>query len=68
MSDSPPEGGPYLPAPKVWGRYGTTDRTLDRWVADPEMGFPKPLIINGRRYFSEPQLVVWERKRAGRAA
>jgi predicted DNA-binding transcriptional regulator AlpA len=70
MSDnSPPTGGPFLPSKKVWERYGMTDRTLDRWVADPAMGFPQPLLINKRRYFSEAELVAWERRRAaGRAA
>ena len=51
-----------------FARYHIADRTLDRWAADPEMGFPKPIIINGRRYFSEPQLVVFERKRVSQAA
>jgi hypothetical protein len=65
---APPDRGPYLPARKVWQRYGVTDRTLDRWIEDPKVEFPKPLVINGRRYFSDPELVVWERKRAGKAA
>jgi hypothetical protein len=43
------------------------DRTLDRWLADARIDFPRPLTINGRRYFSEPELVAWERKRAGKA-
>jgi hypothetical protein len=66
MTDSsvPDDRGPYSPGKKVCGRYGIVDRTLDRWVADPEMGFPKPLVINNRRYFSEPELTAWERRRA----
>ena len=72
MTDSPSSpddfGPPYLPGKKVRERYSITDRTLDRWVADPEMKFPDPIIINNRRYWSEPQLVVYERKRVGQAA
>jgi hypothetical protein len=62
-------GPPFLPTRKVEERYDVCDRTVDRWVADPKMEFPQPIVINNRRYFSEPQLVVWERKRiAGKAA
>jgi hypothetical protein len=66
MPNSPTEDGTWLPARKVWGRYHTTDRTLDRWVADPEMGFPRPMVIKKRRYFNEAELTAWERRRAGR--
>ena len=58
--------GPYQPARKVCARYDIVDRTLDRWLADPAMGFPRPIVINTRRYFSEPELVAWERRRAGK--
>jgi hypothetical protein len=60
--------GPYRPAKRVCERYEITDRTLDRWLGDPELDFPRPLIINKRRYFSDPELVAWERKRAATAA
>jgi hypothetical protein len=58
------EDGPLLPASTVWSRYGVVDRTLDRWLANETLGFPKPLVINGRRYFRERELAEWERKRA----
>ena len=57
--------GPYLPKPKVAERYHTTSRTVDRWREDPDLGFPQPLNINGYLYFSEPELIAWERSRAG---
>jgi predicted DNA-binding transcriptional regulator AlpA len=66
--NSLPSGGPFLSARKVWERYDVTDRTIDRWIADPAMGFPQPITINKRRYFSESELTAWERRRAGRAA
>jgi hypothetical protein len=52
------------PASQVWNRYEITSRTGDRWLANPSLNFPKPLVINGRRYFYEDELVAWERSRA----
>jgi hypothetical protein len=54
----------YLPAKAVQERYGITDRSLDRWLADPEMDFPRPMVVRGRRYFKEEDLTRWERTRA----
>ena len=59
-----PDSGPLLPARKVWERYDVTDRTLDRWLEREELGFPKPLVINGRRYFRQYEIESWERARA----
>jgi hypothetical protein len=67
MSNQTNDRGPYHPAKKVLERYDITDRTLDRWLANPAMNFPRPLVINRRRYFSDPELTEWERKRASAA-
>jgi hypothetical protein len=56
--------GALLPASTVWTRYGVVDRTLDRWLANTSLKFPKPLVINRRRYFRESDLIAWERKQA----
>jgi hypothetical protein len=53
-----------LPARLVLQRYHVCDRTLDRWIADPALGFPAPLIVNKRRYFYQHQLEQWERDHA----
>lgn len=53
-----------LPTKHVTKRYNICSRTLDRWLERAEMAFPKPLLINGRRYFDETELVAWERERA----
>jgi predicted DNA-binding transcriptional regulator AlpA len=53
-----------LPARKTMQRYGIADRTLDRWLADPALGFPKPVVVNRRRYFRVADLTAWERDRA----
>jgi hypothetical protein len=31
-------------------RYDVCTRTLSRWDEKPELGFPPPIYINGRRY------------------
>jgi predicted DNA-binding transcriptional regulator AlpA len=42
----------YLTVPQVRARYGgVTARTIDRWIADEKLGFPRPVHINTRRYF-----------------
>ena len=53
-----------LPARKVQERYDIADRTLDRWLRIPSLEFPRPVVINSRRYFRVHELVEWERKRA----
>jgi predicted DNA-binding transcriptional regulator AlpA len=53
-----------VPARKVQDRYDIADRTLDRWLINPALNFPKPVIINKRRYWRVSELVAWERQRA----
>ena len=63
------DSGTLLPARAVWERYAVTGRTLDRWIDNPTLDFPKALIINKRRYFRLSELEAWERQQAaGRAA
>lgn len=56
-----------LPAAMVWRRYGKTDRTLDRWLKDETLGFPRPVMIRNRRYFKEAELLDWERAQASKS-
>ena len=53
-----------LPARNVCTRYSISRRTLDRWLANSGLGFPAPLVINGRRYWRLAQIEGWERDRA----
>jgi hypothetical protein len=55
--------GPFLPARKVLDRYGIVDRTLDRWLDRPDLNFPRPVVINRRRYWAMEELRAWERSR-----
>jgi len=53
-----------LPAAAVLRRYGIVDRTLKRWLDNPSLKFPRPLVVNGRRYFKVVDSEQWERDRA----
>lgn len=55
--------GEYLPARAVLTRYDISAMTLHRWIRNPLLGFPRPMIINGRRYWSIEALLAWERER-----
>ena len=49
----------------VRARYnGISDRTLCRWERDPDMGFPRPLIINKRKYWDEFELDAFDAAQA----
>ena len=52
----------YLPSGKVATRYGRCGRTIDRWTKDPKLGFPKPIVIRGKRFWDETLLERFERE------
>jgi DNA-binding transcriptional MerR regulator len=58
--------GQKLPTRLVSARYGVSDRTIARWERDPDLRFPQPLVVNGRKYFSEDDLTAWDRANASR--
>jgi predicted DNA-binding transcriptional regulator AlpA len=45
---------------------GISDMSLWRWLNDPAMNFPRPLVISRRRYWRETDIAKWiaERERA----
>jgi hypothetical protein len=53
-----------FPAVAVAQRYGVVVRTLDRWLDDSDLNFPKPEVLNHRRYWWLSELREWERNRA----
>jgi predicted DNA-binding transcriptional regulator AlpA len=55
---------PLLTSRELETRYSIVSRTISRWEHDKQLGFPKPLIIRGRRYWSEAALENWELKQA----
>ena len=46
----------WVAAAAVPTRFGISRRTLERWLRDPAIGFPQPIRINGRRFFSDAKL------------
>jgi predicted DNA-binding transcriptional regulator AlpA len=38
--------------------------TIFRWLADPKLGFPQPIRINGRRYWRLADLQAFEVRQA----
>jgi hypothetical protein len=43
----------YLPDSLVAERYSVSPRTIDRWDDTPDLGFPPPIYIRGRKYRDE---------------
>ena len=38
---------------------GVSDMTLWRWMANPELCFPRPQYIAKRRYWKEAEVIAW---------
>lgn len=38
--------------------------TLYRWERDPDLGFPKPVVIRRRKFYFEDELEAWEARQA----
>jgi hypothetical protein len=51
-----------IPSKDVAARYNKTTRTIDNWLANDELGFPKPIVINGRKYYREDELDEFDRR------
>jgi hypothetical protein len=58
-----PDSADLLPDPQVARRYNVHLRTLYRWDEQPALGFPKPIVINHRKYRRVHELETWERER-----
>jgi len=58
--------GKRSPSGAVRDRYGVCDRTIKRWRDSPKMGFPQPISINGRDYYSDDELDAFDRDLAAR--
>jgi predicted DNA-binding transcriptional regulator AlpA len=54
----------WVQAVKVRARYGVCPSTLYRWDRDPDLRFPKPIKINGRKYRDEAELEAFDGARA----
>jgi hypothetical protein len=52
----------YLTELEVCERYDVVPLTLRRWDEDPTLGFPPPLIIRGRKFRDEDELLAFDAK------
>ncbi len=54
-----------LTGPQVCARFGSiSGMTLWRWLQNPSLDFPRPLVINRRRYWRLADIEGWERAQA----
>jgi predicted DNA-binding transcriptional regulator AlpA len=67
VSRAPQIGGPaerWMTGPQLVEYYGVTSMTIWRWWHDPELGFPRPLTVRRRNFWSVSDLRAWERRMA----
>ena len=53
-----------VPDPEVCRRYSVHATTLYNWDKNPDLGFPKPIRINNRKFRDEAELDKFDRARA----
>ena len=41
-------------------------RTIERWQRDPEMNFPKPMVIRKRKFWRRDEIRDWELRQLAR--
>ena len=58
----------YLTARQVCERFAISDMSLWRWLNNPAMDFPQPMVINRRRLFSEQEIVEFEVRQRNKTA
>jgi len=67
--DADPASHRFLTGPQTCRRYGLSSMGLWRWLKDGELGFPPPaMIVNGRRFWREQDLLAWEASRVPRGS
>ena len=43
--------------------FGVHVRTIDNWQGRDGLGFPSPVVINGRRYWKRSDIEAWKQSR-----
>jgi len=52
----------YLTGPEVDRRYKRGPQTRQRWMKDPELGFPKPIKFRNKLYYRKSELEAFDRR------
>jgi predicted DNA-binding transcriptional regulator AlpA len=60
LSKEPPE---WLNGPNLAATLGVTPMTLLRWGQNEKLAFPRPTMINGRKYWHRDAINAWMRAR-----
>lgn len=50
--------------PQLAKRWNMSSRGLIRWENDPQLNFPKAIIIRNKNYFVVDEVEAWARQRA----
>jgi len=53
----------WVPNRAVASIFHVSTRTLFAWSGDPKLNFPKPSIVNGRKYYSRAEIEAWRATR-----
>jgi hypothetical protein len=53
----------WQPRAKTRKQLGVHTVTITRWEADPRTGFPKPRVINSRKYDCREDVEAWMARR-----
>lgn len=48
-----------LTSKEVASRIGITTMTIERWMRDPTVEFPKPRQVKRLRFWSESEIASW---------
>lgn len=65
IEETPPSE--YLSSRQVRARYGgRSDMTLHRWLKKPDLNFPRPIYICGKRFWVRDELARWEESQAAK--
>jgi hypothetical protein len=54
----------FLTGPDVDRRYHRSSQTRWRWSKDPELNFPKPMLIKGKPFYRLSEIEAFERRMA----
>ena len=63
MSVLHPESSERMQIGAVAKKFGISTRTVDRWLKNDDLKFPRPIRINDRRYWASGDLDRWAAQR-----
>ncbi len=53
----------YLTRRQLRDRYNCADRTIGRWISDPNLKFPRPIVIRERQFFDRAEIEAFDASR-----